>query len=68
MNFKVSKGATFERVLVVPTGPITAFIQKGACLEATSAAAFYVAATRAKQSLAIVIDKPGKSTLPVWEP
>lgn len=28
MNFKVSKGATFERVLVVPTGPIKAFIQK----------------------------------------
>jgi len=68
MNFKVSKGATFERVLVVPTGPIEAFIQKETCLEATSAAAFYVAATRAKQSLAIVIDKPGKSTLPVWEP
>lgn len=31
-------------------------------------AATYVAATRAKQSLAIVIDKLGKSTLPIWEP
>lgn len=50
MNFKVSKGATFERV------------------EATLAAAFYVAATRAMQSMAIVVDKPGKSKLPVWMP
>lgn len=68
MNFKVSKGATFERVLIVPTDPIKAFIQKETCLEATPAAAFYVAATRAMQSVAIVVDKPGKSKLPVWVP
>ncbi|WP_191488857.1 ATP-dependent helicase [Pseudomonas sp. FEN] len=68
MNFKVSKGATFERVLIVPTAPIKAFIQNETCLEATPAAAFYVAVTRAKQSLAIVVDKPGKSKLPVWVP
>ncbi|WP_130907563.1 UvrD-helicase domain-containing protein [Pseudomonas sp. Sample_16] len=68
MNFKVSKGATFERVLIVPTAPIKAFIQKQTCLESTSAAALYVAATRAKQSLAIVIDKPVNSKLPVWVP
>jgi hypothetical protein len=68
MNFKVSKGATFERVLIVPTAPITAFIQKEIRLDSTPAASFYVAATRAKQSLAIVVDKPGKSKLPVWEP
>jgi len=68
MNFKVSKGATFERVLIVPTAPIKAFIQKQTYLESTPAAAFYVAATRAKQSLAIIIDKPGNSKLPVWVP
>ncbi|MDU9026239.1 UvrD-helicase domain-containing protein [Pseudomonas corrugata] len=68
MNFKVSKGATFERVLIMPTAPIKSFIQKQICLESTSAAAFYVAATRAKQSLAIIIDKPGSSKLPVWAP
>lgn len=28
MNFKVSKGATFERVLIMQTAPIKAFIQK----------------------------------------
>ncbi len=68
MNFKVSKGATFERVLIMPTAPIKAFIQKQIYLESTPAAAFYVAATRAKQSLAIIIDKPGNSKLPVWVP
>jgi superfamily I DNA/RNA helicase len=68
MNFKLSKGVTFERVLIMPTAPIKAFIQKQTYLESTSAAAFYVAATRAKQSLAIIIDKPGNSKLPVWVP
>ena len=68
LNFKVSKGATFERVLIVPTAPIEAFIRSTTYLESTSAAAFYVAVTRAKQSLAIVIDKPGGSGLPVWRP
>lgn len=68
MNFKVSKGATFERVLIVPTAPIRTFIQKQECLEATPAAAFYVATTRARQSLAIIIDNPGNSKLPVWVP
>ncbi|MCO7577575.1 MULTISPECIES: AAA family ATPase [Pseudomonas chlororaphis group] len=48
--------------------PIESFIKKGTALEATAAAAFYVAATRARQSLAIVIDKVGTSTLPVWAP
>lgn len=67
-NFKGVKGATFERVLIAPTKNIEHFIKKGTPLEATAAAAFYVAATRAKQSLVIVIDQPGKSQLPYWTP
>jgi DNA helicase-2/ATP-dependent DNA helicase PcrA len=67
-NFKGVKGATFDRVLLAPTANIESFIKKGTALEATAAAAFYVAATRARQSLAIVIDKVGTSTLPVWAP
>lgn len=67
-NFKGVKGATFERVLLAPTTNIESFIKKGAHLEATAAAAFYVAVTRARQSLAIVVDKPGESKLPVWAP
>lgn len=68
MNFKVSKGMTFERVLIIPTAPITKFITSGIHLEATSASSFYVAVTRAKQSVAIVLDKAGRSALPFWSP
>ncbi|MCI2808938.1 UvrD-helicase domain-containing protein [Eoetvoesiella caeni] len=66
MNFKVSKGMTFERVLIFPTAPITKFITGGTFLEATPASSFYVAVTRAKQSVAIVLDDAGRSTLPFW--
>ncbi|WP_055126793.1 UvrD-helicase domain-containing protein [Pseudomonas mediterranea] len=68
MNFKVCKGATFERVLIAPTKNIEDFIKKNVHLESTSAAVFYVAVTRAKQSLAIITDQPGASALPVWVP
>ncbi|EJB8386457.1 TPA: UvrD-helicase domain-containing protein [Pseudomonas aeruginosa] len=68
MNFKASKGATFERVLIAPTAKIEAFIKKNVHLEATSAAAFYVAVTRAEQSVAIILDNPSASALPVWTP
>ena len=68
LNFKVSKGMTYERVLIVPTAPIAKFIASGVYLEASSASSFYVAVTRAKQSVAIVLDKAGSSSLPFWRP
>lgn len=68
INFNVSKGTEVERVLIVPTAKIVEFIQKGTALSAKPAASYYVAVTRAKQSVAIVVDDKGKSTLPVWEP
>ena len=68
LNFKVSKGMTFERVLIVPTAPIAKFIAAGTHLEASSASSFYVAVTRAKQSVAIVLDSAGESLLPFWRP
>lgn len=68
LNFKVAKGATYERVLVIATGPITKFLQKALALEPGPAAAFYVAVTRAQQSVAIVLDNGGKSKIPHWEP
>jgi DNA helicase-2/ATP-dependent DNA helicase PcrA len=68
MNFKVSKGMTFERVLIVPTAPIAKFISEGVCLDPTPACSFYVAVTRAKQSVAIVLDHAGKSGLSFWQP
>lgn len=68
MNFGVSKGQTFNRVLIYPTGPIGKFISKGEYLVPLSAADFYVAITRAEQSVAIVLDKPGTSQIPYWHP
>lgn len=68
MNFKVSKGATFSRVLIAPTTNISDFIRKGKALEPMAASTFYVAVTRSQQSVAIVLDAPGTSTLPYWQP
>jgi DNA helicase II / ATP-dependent DNA helicase PcrA len=68
LNFKVSKGMTYERVLIIPTDPIAKFIKSGTYLEPTSASSFYVAVTRAQQSVAIVLDDVGTSTLPFWTP
>lgn len=68
LNFKLSKGSTFTRVLIAPTGPITKFIQTGTAMEPMAASTFYVAVTRAQQSVAVVLDKPGKSSLPYWQP
>ena len=62
------KGLTFERVLINPTGPMALYIQKGADLAKGSRAKFYVGVTRARQSVAIVLDKPGSSELVYWKP
>lgn len=68
MNFKVSKGRTFERLLIVPTKGIVDFVRSGIHLEPLPAASFYVAVTRAKQSVAIVVSDTGNFQLPVWVP
>lgn len=68
MNFKVAKGATFPRVLIVPTSTITNFVRGGVRMGAIAASSFYVAVTRAQQSVAIVLDDPGMSDLPYWMP
>jgi len=68
LNFKVSKGATYLRVLIAPTAAITNFVRNGVVLEAVAASSFYVAVTRAQQSVAIILDDPGSSRLPYWTP
>jgi hypothetical protein len=68
LNFKVAKGMTYERVLIAPTGGIKTFVQSGTYLEPVPAAKFYVAVTRAAQSVAIIIDEPGDSSIPYWVP
>jgi superfamily I DNA/RNA helicase len=68
LNFKISKGMTYDRVLIVPTAPIAKFIASGTYLTEGPASSFYVAVTRAKQSVAIVLDTAGTSSLPYWRP
>lgn len=67
MNFGDSKGLGRERVLILPTGAIEAFIKKGKALTEPQAARFYVAVTRAQQSVAIVMPDAGGSSFPFWE-
>jgi DNA helicase-2/ATP-dependent DNA helicase PcrA len=67
LNFKLAKGSTHEHILIVPTKGILKFIQYGTALEPGPAASFYVAVTRAKQSVAIVVDIPGKANIPYWK-
>ena len=53
-NFGECKGMTFERVLIYPNGPFKDFLLKGKVLK--SPQKYYVAATRAKYSIAFVVD------------
>lgn len=55
LNFGVSKGLTRERVLIITTGPIEKWLKQKTLLAAGSAAGFYVAATRAKHSVALLV-------------
>lgn len=54
-NFGQCKGMTFHRVVIFPNGPYTNFLKKGVPLSSPSK--YYVAATRAKYSIAFVVDK-----------
>jgi DNA helicase-2/ATP-dependent DNA helicase PcrA len=67
-NFGEVKGVTFDRVLIYPTAPITAFLANGSRLQPKSACGLYVAITRARHSVAFVVDRPEDVPLPLWRP
>lgn len=57
VNFGVSKGSQFKRVLILPTKPIEEFLKTGKAPKSSkSVALLYVAITRAKYSVAFVFD------------
>lgn len=62
------KGLSFERVLIVPTETMKDFLQRNVQLAEITRAKFYVAVTRAKQSVAIALDRPGACAIPYWTP
>ena len=68
-NFGEVKGRTFQRVLIHPTKTISRYVETGSELADATKCKFYVAITRARQSVAIVTDKTTTSTsLPIWSP
>lgn len=54
-NFGQCKGETFDRILVFPNGPLIDFLLKSETLKAPEK--YYVAVTRPRYSLAIVLDQ-----------
>lgn len=61
-NFGATKGQTFERVLIFPTGPIIKYLKTAdnSVLLDTARAKFYVAITRARTSVAFVLKSESK--------
>jgi hypothetical protein len=55
MNFGVSKGSTFERVLIFPTAPMTSYLDHRDPSKLKRPEALYVAVTRARHSVTFVI-------------
>lgn len=55
INYGASKGSTFERVLIYPNKPLIDFIKNKKALK--SPEKYYVAVTRAKHSVCIVLDE-----------
>ena len=57
LNFGNAKGLEFDRVLIIPHGPIKKYLQSGDVNDVKgSIEKFYVALTRAKQSVAFLYD------------
>jgi len=61
INFGLSKGQNYDRVLILPTKKIEKYLENGNLIEIGDIPKFYVAITRARYSVALVYD--GKTCL-----
>lgn len=69
MNFRISKGLTFQRNLIFPTAAIKKYLETGDITKIKDKETFYVAVTRARQSVAFVYDGDSKiSDVTVYTP
>lgn len=60
-NYGNSKGATFERVVIVPVGTVLPFLKEQKSISSNQTRSkFYVACTRAKHSLVFAMNNPKK--------
>lgn len=57
MNIGLSKGSTFDRVLVIPTQPMLDYLRSGVVQRLKAPQSLYVAVTRARYSVAFVVPK-----------
>lgn len=73
VNIRVSKGNTYDRVLIVPTNPMKEFLFTADITKAGTLSTYYVALTRARYSVAILVDKKDfgklkfKDIIKVWQ-
>ena len=68
VNIGIAKGMEVERALIWPTKGVLDFLAKGKRLGPTPCCSLYVAVTRARASVAMVVDRPEDFELPVWKP
>jgi len=68
ITFGTAKGRTVDRVLIYPTDKIRGFLADGKPLEGKTACGLYIAITRAKHSVAFIMEGHEKHSLPVWKP
>lgn len=66
-TFGNAKGRTVEHVLIYPTAGIRSFLTRGTMLEGRPACALYIAVTRAKHSVAFILNG-AESPLTEWSP
>jgi len=63
-NYGCSKGATYERVVIIPVSTTLPFIEKQTKVTSNQTRAkFYVACTRAKHSVIFAVDKPKENAV-----
>lgn len=64
INYGGSKGATYERIVIIPVGTVIPFIEKQREISAKQTRAkFYVACTRARHSVVFALDDPCENSL-----
>ena len=68
MNIAITKGLSAPRVLIGPTAGMIDFLQRGKRLGETPSCSLYVAVTRARYSVAFVVENPARLGLAVWTP
>lgn len=66
-TFGTVKGITVERVLIYPTAPIRKFLTEGKPLTGKSACGLYIGITRARHSVAFILETEDQHDLTIWE-